>query len=80
MGANAATKLARVIENVYQILGIEYMSACQALEIRGASKTSAVLHEFYKALRNEIPFIEEDVYMSTLLRKSKTLLKNYNYE
>ena len=80
MGANAATKLARVIENVYQILGIEYMSACQALEIRGASETSAVLHEFYKALRNEIPFIEEDVYMSTLLRKSKTLLKNYNYE
>jgi histidine ammonia-lyase len=76
MGANAATKLARVIENVYQILGIEYMAACQALEIRGASKTSAVLQDFYQEFRNEIPFIEEDVYMSVLLRKSKALLKN----
>ena len=76
MGANAATKLARVIENVYQILGIEYMSACQALELRGVSKTSEVLLTFYAELRAEIPFIEEDVYMSEFLRKAKQLLKN----
>jgi len=75
MGANAATKLARVIENVYQILGIEYMAACQALEIRGAAKTSPVLYSFYEELRNEIPFIKEDTYMSVLLIKSKSLLK-----
>jgi histidine ammonia-lyase len=75
MGANAATKLARVIENIYQILGIEYMAACQALEIRGASKTSNALRAFYQNLRNEIPFIAEDVYMSELLRKSKAILK-----
>jgi len=76
MGANAATKLARVIENVYQILGIEYMSACQALELRGVSKTSEVLLTFHAELRAEIPFIEEDVYMSEFLRKAKQLLKN----
>jgi histidine ammonia-lyase len=76
MGANAATKLARVIENVYQVLGIEYMSACQALELRGVAKTSQVLLDFHAQLRTEIPFIEEDVYMSELLRKSKQILKN----
>jgi histidine ammonia-lyase len=76
MGANAATKLARVIENVNQILGIEYMAACQALELRGAAKTSEELFSFFKNLRDEIPFVEEDVYMSELLRKSKMLIKN----
>lgn len=78
MGANAATKLYRVIENCYQILGIEMMTNCQALEFRGAENTSPVLFQRFKEFRQEIPFIQHDCYMSELLRKSKEYVKNYS--
>ena len=38
MGANAATKLFRVVDNVYSILAIELFSASQALEFRRPAK------------------------------------------
>lgn len=77
MGANAATKLYRIIENVSQILGIELMTAAQGIEFRGVDKTSPQLHELYKHFRQEIPFVENDRYMSDLLRSSKTFIEKY---
>ena len=77
MGANAATKLHRVIENVFQIIGIELMTAAQGLEFRGVNKTSPILQKLHKNYRNHVPFIKEDVYMSDYLRKSKEFIINF---
>jgi histidine ammonia-lyase len=78
MGANAATKLHRVVENVWQILGIELMAAAQGLDFKGVEKTSPILQELQKNFRKTVPFINEDEYMSTHLRASKAYLKQNN--
>lgn len=76
MGANAATKLYRVIENVWQILGIELMTGAQALEFRGVDKTSSTLRTLHKGFRGVVPFIKEDEYMSVHLRASKKFIQS----
>ena len=40
MGANAATKLVRVVENTERVLAIELFNAAQALEFRRPLKSS----------------------------------------
>ncbi|MFA5573849.1 MAG: histidine ammonia-lyase [Brumimicrobium sp.] len=78
MGANAATKLYRVVENVWQILGIELMTACQAIEFRDYQKTSKILLNLHTDFRKKITFIKEDEYMSQYLRGSKSFIKERN--
>lgn len=78
MGANAATKLYRVVENLWQILGIELMAASQGVEFKGVEKTSSVLKDVHQDFRKAVPFIKEDEYMSTYLRTSKDYVKKSN--
>lgn len=75
MGANAATKLARIIENCYAIQGIELMHACQSLTFRRPMKTHPKLEEIVSEFRKHVPFIEEDSYMHPLMQTSKTFVK-----
>lgn len=75
MGANAATKCVRVVENVERILGIEMMNAAQALEFRRPGKTSPVLEQFVADYRKVVPFIEEDTVMYTHIANSVEFLK-----
>lgn len=70
MGANAATKLYRIIENCYKIQGIELLNATQALEFRRPLKSSEKLEEIMSAYRAIVPNIEVDVYMHPLIAKS----------
>jgi histidine ammonia-lyase len=60
MGANAATKAYRVVNNVYSILAIELLSASQALIFRKPLKTSPYLEEVLHTFRQVVPFVEED--------------------
>ena len=78
MGANAATKLYRVLENVQQILGIELMTAAQGLEFRDLKKSSSNIIALHKEYRSFVPYISEDIYMSDLLRESKSFLNKIN--
>ena len=79
MGANAATKCVRVVENVEKILGIEMFNSAQALEFRhkaGAGKSSAAIEKFFEDFRREVPFVEEDTVMYTNIRKSIDFIRN----
>ena len=60
MGANAAIKSYKVIQNLYAILGIELITASQAMSFRRPLKTSEVLEELISNFREVVPFIEED--------------------
>ena len=71
MGANAATKLARVIENCYAIQGIELMHACQSLTFRRPMKTHLKLEAIVSEFRKHVPFIEQDSYMHPYMQASK---------
>lgn len=74
MGANAATKLYRVVENCYRLLGIELMSAAQASHFRSgehSSDTAELLHSF----RSSVPMVENDVYLHPLILKSEAFVR-----
>lgn len=75
MGANAATKLYRVIENCYSIQGIELLHACQSLEFRRPLKSSPKLEEIVSHYRQVVPFVEEDVYSHPLMKRSIEFVK-----
>ena len=60
MGANAATKLYRLIQNLKNILTIEWLTAAQAIEFRKPVKTSPQLEKLLASYRQSVPFIEKD--------------------
>lgn len=64
MGANAATKCFKVIENIRTILAIELMNASQALEFRRPQKSSPFLESFLASYREVVPFVKEDRLLS----------------
>lgn len=63
MGANAATKCYKVIENVERILAIELLNASQALEFRRPLKSSDKIEKLISDFRKMIPFIQVDKIM-----------------
>jgi histidine ammonia-lyase len=75
MGANAATKLYRVIENCYSIQAIELMNAAQALEFRRPLKSSDIVESLHEAYRKVVPFVKTDVYFQPLMELSKQFVK-----
>lgn len=64
MGANAATKLYRVILNCQTILGIELMHAAQGLDFRRPLKSAEKIEEIHQDFRAVVPFLSEDRYLS----------------
>ncbi len=78
MGANAASKLLRVVDNVWRIVGIEMMTASQAINFRNHEEMSSKTNGFYINFRKEVPFIEKDIYLSPYLIKSENWIRNYS--
>ena len=70
MGANAATKLVRVVLNTERVLAIELLNSAQALEFRRPLKSSPAIEEIFGDYRKEVPFVDEDRYMHPLIEKS----------
>jgi len=70
MGANAATKCLRVLDNLQKILGIEWLTAAQALDLRRPLKSSVVLESLFDEIRKELPYHASDVYQSDRMRKA----------
>lgn len=60
MGANAALKAWRVVQNVYGILAVELITASQGLQFRRPLKTSAILEDFVDTFRTRVSFMETD--------------------
>jgi histidine ammonia-lyase len=80
MGANAATKCYRVVQNLYSILAIEWMTATQALHFRRPLKTSPVLEKLVDTFRQQVPFIEEDRFLHDDMLKAEKFLKETKLE
>jgi histidine ammonia-lyase len=63
MGANAATKLARVVCNTERVLAIELMNAAQALEFRRPARSSEPIETLLADYRKRVPFVDNDQVM-----------------
>ena len=75
MGANAATKAYRIVENLYAILAIEMLTASQALTFRRPLKTSPALEKITDNFRQSVPFIEDDRVLHDDINKAVDFLK-----
>jgi len=80
MGANAATKTYRIVQNLEKVLGIELMNAAQALEFRRPLKSSPFIENFISEYRKAVPFVENDMYLSPLMHKSVEFLREVKYD
>jgi histidine ammonia-lyase len=74
MGANAATKCFRALENVQSIFAIELFTAAQALDFRRPARSSDAIEKLHQQVRSIVPFIQEDIYMSLPMNELKKLI------
>ena len=75
MGANAATKLVRVVENTERVLAIELFNAAQAFQFRRPLRSSEAIESLFASYREIVPFIEDDRYMHPLIEASVEFLR-----
>ncbi|XP_061523518.1 histidine ammonia-lyase-like isoform X2 [Phycodurus eques] len=75
MGGWAARKALRVVEHVEQVLAIELLAACQALEFLRPLKTTAPLQRVYQLVRSVVSAWDKDRIMSPDIEAAHTLLR-----
>ncbi|MEN9350878.1 MAG: histidine ammonia-lyase, partial [Bacteroidota bacterium] len=78
MGANAATKCLRVIDNVEKVLAIELLSAAQALDFRRPAKSAEPIEKLVSALREQVSFVAVDRLLHTDMVKATQFIGAYD--
>ena len=63
MGMHAARKAMEIVKNTENVLAIELLCACQALELRAPLDPSPVTGLVLSMIREQIPFLDNDRYM-----------------
>jgi histidine ammonia-lyase len=77
MGANAATKCYRLINNIEKVLAIELLTAAQALEFRRPLKSSAVIEAFVAEFRKVVSFNVKDRILHDDIIKAIEFISTY---
>jgi histidine ammonia-lyase len=71
-------KTAKMIDNLYYILGMEMIHAAQAMDLRKPPKLGKGTREALSLLRQEIPFLDRDRNLSPDVAKAHELLSRGN--
>ena len=77
MGANAATKCYKIVQNLKTILAIELIAAVQAISFRRPLKTSPLLEKLIADFQKQIPFIDKDRVMHDDIMKSLAFIERH---
>ncbi len=77
MGANAATKCLKILENLQRILAIELYNASQAIEFRRPLRSSELIESFLASFKKNVNFVEEDRIMYYDIEKSIAFLTDF---
>jgi histidine ammonia-lyase len=80
MGANAATKCLRIVENLETVLAIELLNASQALEFRRPKKSSPFIESFVASFRKVVPLVEEDRLLADDIHAAIAFLRSMNID
>jgi len=79
MGANAATKLVKVIQNVKSVLAIELLNALYAIQFRRPLQSSPILERVINDALQHVPVnINEDVYLHESMKAAEQFLTHYD--
>ena len=77
MGANAATKCLRVVQNVERVLAIELLTAVQALEFRRPLRSSPEIEKIVTAFREKVSFNFADRVLRDDMMKAVEFLNDF---
>ncbi len=80
MGANAATKCKRVVDNVEKVLAIELLTAMQAIEFRRPQKTADALEKIITAFRKQVSFNDGDRVLHTDMMRAVDFIQTYDLD
>ncbi len=76
MGWSAGRKLRRLIDNVHPILAVEAACAAQALDLRRPLTPGRTTGAVLERMRQDIPFIDEDTFMTPHLEAAEALVRS----
>jgi histidine ammonia-lyase len=74
MGTIGARKAAEIIDNVRNVLAMEWMAAGQAYDLKGMMACSPATQAGRELLRTAVPFLEKDQVMYPLIQGASQLL------
>ncbi len=80
MGANAATKLHKIIANLKYIAAIELMNAAQGIDFRRPLKSSPYIEKVMEEYRKHVKFVEEDVVMTDYITATMNFLDGFHID
>ncbi|MFX1308688.1 MAG: histidine ammonia-lyase [Promethearchaeota archaeon] len=76
MGPISARKTLKIINNLEKILAIELLCAAQAFDFRRPLKSSKILEECHKYIREKIPHISEDTILSDYMNIAIEIIRS----
>lgn len=76
MGVGAALKAARAVELLESVLGMELLTACQALDFLAPLRTGTVAEGARAALRAEVPRLDEDRILAPDIEAATVLVRD----
>ncbi|MBO9572578.1 MAG: aromatic amino acid lyase, partial [Chitinophagaceae bacterium] len=79
MGSISGRKVNKVLDNLEYILGIELLSACQAIEFRRPLKSSGILEFAHDYLRKHVSFAQEDRIFANDINKTTKLIHDFSF-
>lgn len=74
MGTIAARKAYEIAKNLRSVLAIEYLSACQAIDLRRGGELAKATALAYDRLRKDVATLEEDRVMYVDIEKAANIL------
>jgi histidine ammonia-lyase len=75
MGGTSAYKLMEVLDNCEYILGIELLTAAQAIDLNDSLSLSPATRDVYQAFREEVRFVEQDRVMAEDINCARAFLR-----
>ena len=76
MATFAARRLQSMVSNTAYILSIEWLASAQGIEFLRPLKSSTALESAIGVLRNQVPFMDQDRWMSPDIEAACTLLRS----
>jgi len=80
MGTIAARKLGSIVDNCENVVAMEMLAACQALDIIKPLKPTAGVEAAYQLIRTSVPFAKEDRNFSMDIESVRNLIRNERFE
>ena len=75
LGTGAALKLLRLLNNLWQVLAIEYLLAAQALDFHGEAQLASGTGRALRALRAEVATWQEDRWLAPEIARAVKVLQ-----